>query len=359
MSCRIWPPQNASPRFSVPGFFQMSRPPAMAEKDRDRSLAQTEAVLGRMVDRGCLSEVDRDFIIRAARNAGDPEHALGFAALPPHIDPGNSKDLPIREIIDTLIEQGRPFFLGWPRDRWCRKRRQLQRLREFTPPPPRYERVGWLARCLPSDRRLRILDTPNRLLRESLRQGLPLSELDPQLQCGRLGGISVLADKKRWTVVLHAPSGFRRPRVHSVHGTNGVAPDERARAAIADALGKGIDMTRPSRRAWQAVGRVTIGGLGAALLLAVAPIERPAPEFLPAAGVAAAGVGCYAIRQVLSEMTGGRGSGRNPCSGSDHPGAFPHRKTGRAPAIVATGRLPHGSACLATHRQMVLIGVEY
>ena len=160
MSCRIWPPENASPRFSVPGFFQMSRPPAMAEKDRDRSLAQTEAVLGRMVDRGCLSEVDRDFIIRAARNAGDPEHALGFAALPPHIDPGNSKDLPIREIIDTLIEQGRPFFLGWPRDRWCRKRRQLQRLREFTPPPPRYERVGWLARCLPSDRRLRILDTP-------------------------------------------------------------------------------------------------------------------------------------------------------------------------------------------------------
>ena len=279
----------------------MSGYPAMAEKDRDRSLAQTEAVLGRMVDRGCLSEVDRDFIIRAARNAGDRERALGFAPLPPHIDPGNSKDLPIREIIDTLIEQGRPFFLGWPRDRWCRKRRQLQRLREFTPPPPRYERVGWLARCLPSDRRLRILDTPNRLLRESLRQGLPLSELDPQLQCGRLGGISVLADKKRWTVVLHAPSGFRRPRVHSVHGTNGVAPDERARAAIADALGKGIDMTRPSRRAWQAVGRVAIGGLGAALLLALAPIERPVPEFLPAAGVVAAGVGCYAIRQVLSE----------------------------------------------------------
>ena len=273
----------------------------MTDKNRDRSLAKTEAVLGRMVDRGCLSGADRDFILRAARNAVDPERALGFASIPPHTDP-DKKNVPVREIIDTLIEQGRPFFLGWPRDRWCRKWRQLQRHREFTPPPPRYERVGWLARCLPSDRRFSILNSPNRVLREALRQGLPLLEFDPQLQCGRLGGVSVLtADKKRWTVILHAPSGFRRPRVHSIRGADGVAPDKRARAAITDVLGKGIDMTSPSRRAWQAVGRVMIAGPSAALVLALAAVERPAPEFLPAAGVVAAGVGCYAMRHVLSE----------------------------------------------------------
>ena len=275
----------------------------MTEKRRDRGLAQTETVLRRMVDRGCLAEADRNFILRAAGNANDPEHALGFAAIPMHTDPSNSKHLPIRDIIDTLVEQERPFFLKWPRDRWRRKWQQLQRLREFTPLPPRYERVGWLVRCLPSDRRLRILDSPSRLLRESIRQGFPLLQLERQLQRGCLGGVSVLtADKKRWTVVLHVPSGSRRSRVHSILGADGVEPDERARATIADVLGRGIDMTRPSRRAWRSAGQGTIAGLGAALLLMLAPIERPRPEvILSAAGVVAAGAGCCAIRQALSE----------------------------------------------------------
>ena len=77
-------------------------------------------------------------------------------------------------------------------------------------------------------------------------------------------------------------------------------PDKRTRSAIADALGGAIDMTPPSRRAPGAIGRIATGVLGLAALLALAPLESPAPG-IPQTHVAAAGLACYAIRHLLPD----------------------------------------------------------
>ncbi len=274
----------------------------MPGRDRDGELSATAGVLRGLVERGCLSQKEFALILRAALHAEDPHLALGFAAVVTHHDP---RKIPIAETVDALIGQNRRYSLLCPPERWLRKSVQLRRLRQFTPPPVRYtDRAGWLERVLPADRRhLRVLDTPNRLLRESLRQGFGLNDVDPRLRLGRLAGISVLAAGKRWTVTLHAPTGCERPRLHRIRGAGGAAPDERSRSAVAGALGETIDMTPPSRRAWRAIGRVTTGGLGLAALLALAPLEPPASApGIPEIHVCAAGLACYAIRHLLPEQ---------------------------------------------------------
>ena len=274
----------------------------MRAGNRDRTLTAATGVLEGLVERDCLSRRDFSLVLRAASHADDPQFALGFAAVVTHHDP---REIPIAETVETLIRENRRYRLLWPPERWKRKSVQVSRARRFAPPPVRYtDRARWLDRCLPSDRRLRrrlrVLDTPNRLYRESLRQGIRLHQLDARLRRGLLAGISVLVARKRYTVILHVPTGWQRPRLHSIRGAGGAPLDERSRSAIVDVLGDAIDMTPASRRTWRAAARIATAGVGLLALLATAPVE-PAMPRIPGIYSCALGIGLYAIRQLLPE----------------------------------------------------------
>ena len=277
----------------------------MRANNRDKALTAAAGVLKGLVERDCLSHRHFSLVLRAVAHADDPHFALGFAAVVTHHDPG---EIPIAETVETLIRQNRRYSLLFGPERWKRKSHQLRRAHRFAPPPVLYtDRAAWLDRCLPSDsqrrRRLRVLDTPIRLYRESLRQGIRLHQLDARLRQGLLAGVSVLAAGKRWTVTLHVPIGCKRPRLHAIRGADGVPPDERSRSAIVDVLGAAIDMTPVSRRTWRAAGRIATAGFGFLALLALAPLEPPTPP-IPEIYSCAIGIGLFAMRQLLPEIPG-------------------------------------------------------
>ena len=160
--------------------------------DRNRVLTAAAAEFENWVERGSLTREECDLALRAAARSDDPQYVAGFALVLAHHDPG---EIPIAETVDALIDLNLGFSLRWPPRRWLRKSVQLRRLREFSPPPVNYtDRTAWLTPFLPSDRRrIRVIDRPDRLRREELRQGFGLRHFDPRLRSGRLAGISVLA----------------------------------------------------------------------------------------------------------------------------------------------------------------------
>ena len=268
---------------------------------RETALASAAETLDSLVERGGLSRHHYELVLRAATHAVDPQYALGFAVVVTHYDPDA---VPLGEAVDLLIRHRMPFSLLWPPARWQAKHKQLAGLKSLRRPKPvRYTtRTGWLDRCLPADaRRRRIckLDSSDRLFREALRQRTCFKRLARRLKRGRLAGLSILADGRRWTVTLRAPVGWRRPTVHRIRGPCAAKPDDKQRAAIVDILGDRVDATPGPARVWRTARRsaVVVGGLFA--LLGVASIEPVAPR-IPEVLVGAVGVSLFALRECLS-----------------------------------------------------------
>ena len=269
---------------------------------REKALASAVETLDGLLERGGLSRDHHELVLRAATHAVDPQYVLGFAVVVTHHDPDT---VPLAETVDLLIRHGKPFSLLWPPARWQAKHRQLASLETLRrPKPARYTaRTGWLDPCLPADarrRRIRVLDSSDRLFRESLRQRTCFDHLARRLKRGRLAGLSILAHGRgRWTVTLRAPVGWRRPTVHRIRGLCGAKPDDTQRAAIVDILGDSVDATPGSARLWRAARRGAVAGGGLLALLGVAWIEPVAPR-IPEALVGGAGVGLFALRECLS-----------------------------------------------------------
>ena len=265
---------------------------------REKALASAAETLDGLVERGGLSRHNHELVLRAATHAVDPQYALGFAVVVTHHDPDT---VPLAETVDLLIRHGKPFSLLWPPARWQAKHRQLACLNTLRrPKPARYTaRTGWLDPCLPADARrrlIRMLDSSDRLFRESLRQRTCFNHLARRLKRGRLAGISILADGTRCTVTLRAPVGWRRPTVHRIRGPCGSKPDDTQRAAIVDILGDSVDATPGPARLWRTARRGAAAGIGLLALLGVAWIEPVAPRI----SASSAGYPCTASMSAAS-----------------------------------------------------------
>ena len=256
------------------------------------------------------SEASRDLVLRAVARARDPQYAEVFPVIVAHHDP---QAVPIAATVAMLEEAGRPLSLRWTAEQWRAKHAQLEAERELSEQASDYtRRAPWLRRFLASGRwdrgRVQPVTTPQRLVREGLRQRISIRNLARRIERGTLACFSVVTGGKRWTVVLRPALGWRRaPRIRSVFGRDGVEASPEIEHTVAGLL----SLPEPRRKRappWPGWGELVLLGLGLLVARAVASFEPAAPR-IPEHLLAGGGIACFAACRYLARPATGSGWG--------------------------------------------------